>query len=372
MSDPLQLLAREGVSLWLDDLSRGRIESGGLAEWVDRGITGVTTNPAIFEAALRGSEQYGTQLREFAQLGMGTADAARILTSWDVRAACDVLRPVHTATDGLDGYVSLEVDPAWAHDTERTVSEAILLSWLVDRPNLMIKVPATPAGLPAITAILGRGISVNVTLIFSLGRYRDVLDAFQAGLELARENGHDITGIASVASFFISRVDSEVDGRLDALGSDAAMAVRGRAAIANAVLAYEAFEQTLRGERWAALATAGARPQRPLWASTGVKDPAYDDTRYVVDLVAPGTVNTVPEPTLAAVIDHGKVAGDQVTGRYDDAHRVFGELDALGIDMNDISAKLEREGIAKFQQAWRELIAGVESALADRGAAVRG
>lgn len=364
MSNPLKLLADEGVSVWLDDLSRYRLTSGELECLVNDGVVGVTTNPTIFQAALHDSEQYDKELRDLASLGVAAADAARIMTCGDVRAACDVLRPVYEATSGRDGLVSIEVDPGWAHNTQRSVAEAVLLWWLVDRPNVMIKIPATPAGLPAITACLARGLSVNATLIFSLHRYREVLEAFLTGMEQALRNGHDLTQIASVASFFVSRVDTEVDGRLDALDKDRARALRGRAAIANATLAYETFEHTLRSKRWLALAAAGARPQRPLWASTGVKNPAYEDTRYVIELVAPGTVNTVPEATLGAIVDHGQVRGDQVTTRYEEAHQVFEQLAALGIDMKDVAAQLEHDGVSKFQQSWRELIVDIGSTLA--------
>lgn len=371
MSSPLQALAREGVSIWLDDLSRHRIESGDLAGLVAAGVTGVTTNPTIFEAALRDSVQYDAQLRALAQDGLSAAECARILTCADVQAACEILLPIHEASGGRDGYVSIEVDPAAAHDTERTVREGMLLSVLVDQPNVMIKVPATAAGLPAITALLGRGVNVNVTLIFSPGRYRDVLEAYLAGLELARENGHALDRIDSVASFFVSRVDAEVDPRLDALGGEAALALRGQAAVANAVLAYQVYADGLHGERWAALTAHGARPQRLLWASTGVKDPAYADTKYVIDLVGPDTVNTVPSATLDAVRDHGQPRGDQLSGRYEHAHNIFDGLAALGIDMNDISAKLEREGVAKFQQSWQNLLDGVQAALSELRPAVR-
>ncbi|MFE2995744.1 transaldolase [Nocardia sp. NPDC059246] len=364
MSNTLKLLADEGVSIWLDDLSRQRLTSGDLARLISEGVVGVTTNPTIFHDALHDSEHYDADLRNLARLGVSPADVARILACGDVRAACDVLRPVYEASDGRDGLVSIEVDPGWAHDIHRTVAEADLLWWLVARPNVMIKIPSTPAGLSAVTACLAKGISVNVTLIFSLDRYGEVLNAFLDGMDLALQNGHDLTKIACVASFFVSRVDTEVDKRLDALGTDQAKALRGRAAIANAILAYQAFEHTLQGERWGALAAAGARPQRPLWASTGVKDPAYEDTRYVIELVAPNTVNTVPEPTLAAVVDHGQVRGNQVTDRYDEARRVFEQLATLGIDMNEVGAVLEREGVSKFQQSWRTLTLTIATALA--------
>ncbi|WP_280421845.1 transaldolase [Nocardia carnea] len=366
MSSPLKQLSEEGVSIWLDDLSRHRLISGDLEDRIRAGeVVGVTTNPAIFHKALRDVSSYELQLRELAQLGIARADVLRILTCHDVRDACDLLRPVYESTDAQDGRVSIEVDPAWAHDTQRTVAEARLLWWLVDRPNAMIKIPATPAGLRAFTACLAEGISVNVTLIFSRERYREVIDAHLDGMEMAHANGHDLSKIASVASFFVSRVDTEVDRRLDAIDSGAARALRGHAAIANARLAYETFEQTLRDSRWAKLTQLGAQPQRPLWASTGVKDPTYDDTRYVIDLVAPATVNTVPEATLAAVADHGQVRGDRITGRYAEARDVIDELAGLGIDIEEVAGQLEREGILAFQEAWRELTADVAKALTE-------
>ncbi|WP_216918117.1 transaldolase [Nocardia noduli] len=367
MSDPLKQLADEGVSVWLDDLGRHRLVSGSLERLVrSRAITGVTTNPTIFHNALRAVGDYDAELRDFAQLGFSAAEVVRLLTSQDVRAACDVLRPVFQETDGVDGRVSIEVDPQWVGDTQRTIAEARVLWWLVDRPNAMIKIPATPAGLPAITACLAEGISVNVTLIFSVERYYAVLDAFLAGLEAARGAGRDLSRIASVASFFVSRVDTAVDRRLDAIGGFEAGELRGSAAIANARLAYESYERMLRGQRWARLAEAGARPQRPLWASTGVKDPAYEDTRYVVELVAPGTVNTMPEPTLNAVADHGEIRGDRVSHSYAAARSVLDRLSALGVDLDGILAQLEQEGVAAFQASWLALLADVEIALGAR------
>jgi transaldolase len=362
--EALRQLAVEGVSVWLDDLSRERLESGSLTALVrDRGVSGVTTNPTIFHAAITGSTRYDAPLRELAALGVSASDAVRVLTAQDVRAACDVLRPVFDDSGGADGFVSIEVDPAFARDAERTVSEARLLWWLVDRPNVMIKIPATEECLPAVPACLAEGINVNVTLIFSLRRYEAVLAAFAAGLERALESGVNVRRVASVASFFVSRVDTEVDRRLDALGTTHAHVVRGHAAIANARLAYERFERFTATERWARLASAGARPQRPLWASTGVKDPAYDDTRYVVDLVAPGTVNTMPQAALDAVADHGVVRGDRVTGAYAEARQVLKQLAELGMDFDDVVVQLEREGVAKFEASWRALLADVEAEL---------
>jgi transaldolase len=363
--DALAELSNFGVAVWLDDLSRERLRSGTLAQLVrDRHVVGITTNPTIFDKSISGSDAYDGQLRDLACRGVASGEALRALTAYDVRWACDVLRPVHDATGGVDGRVSYEVDPRIAADTERTAAEARALWWLVDRPNLFIKIPATPAGLPAISQCLSEGISVNVTLIFSLQRYREVMDAFLDGLERARAAGHDLSRIASVASFFVSRVDTEVDGRLDKIGSAEAKALRGRAAIANTRLAYREYEQVFGGQRWAALAGAGARPQRPLWASTSTKDPSYPDTRYVVDLVAPGIVNTMPESTIDAVADHGEFHGDTIRGHYDEAQRVLDELAGLGIDYDDVVRVLEDEGVDKFAASWTELISSVDKQLA--------
>lgn len=364
MRNSMEQLADEGVAVWLDDLSRPRLRSGSLERLVrEQGVRGVTTNPAIFHAAITGGGAYDEALAELAQCGAGPAEATRLLTCQDVREACDVLAGVHQDSAGLDGWVSIEVDPRLAHDAAASLAEARLLRWLVDRPNVMIKIPATVECLPAITACLAEGISVNVTLIFSVARYEAVALAFLEGLEQARAAGHDLGGIASVASFFISRMDSEIDPRLDVVGGKAALAVRGHAAIANARLAYEHFEKLRASPRWRALVEAGARPQRLLWASTGVKDPTFDDTRYVIDLVAPDTVNTMPESTLLAVADHGVVRGNRVSGTYDDARQVFADLAALGIDHTYVVTLLEREGIAKFQDSWRALLSSVGATL---------
>jgi transaldolase len=274
-----------------------------------------------------------------------------------------VLRPAYDASDGVDGRVSIEVDPRIAHETERTIAEARALWWLVDRPNLFIKIPATKAGLPAISQCLAEGISVNVTLIFSLERYGEVMDAFLDGLERARVAGHDLTHLGSVASFFVSRVDTEVDKRLDKIGGDDAKSLRGKAAIANTRLAYELYEKKFGTERWATLAAAGAKPQRPLWASTSTKDPAYDDTMYVIDLVAPGIVNTMPEPTLHALEDHGEFRGDTVRPMYADAHALLDRLGELGIEYDDVVRVLEEEGVEKFEASWNELIESIRSEL---------
>jgi transaldolase len=356
MTDQLAALTQAGVSIWLDDLSRERLTSGSLADLVthDR-VVGVTTNPTIFAKAITGGEAYDAQIGDLAARGVDVGEALRALTTFDVRWACEVLRPVYDTTGGVDGRVSIEVDPRLAHDTQATTAEARALWWAVDRPNLFIKIPAARQGLAAIAECLAEGISINVTLIFSLSRYDAVMDAFLDGMERAQNAGHDLASIASVASFFVSRVDTEVDSRLDKIGTAEAAELRGRAAIANARLAYQRYEQVFSSPRWARLQAAGARPQRPLWASTSVKDPAYPDTRYVVDLVAPGVVNTMPEATLRAVADHGEVPADSVRGHYDDAQQVLDRLRALGIDYDDVVQILEDDGVAKFDASWDRL-----------------
>uniref|UniRef100_UPI0031D2EE37 transaldolase n=1 Tax=Streptomyces hawaiiensis TaxID=67305 RepID=UPI0031D2EE37 len=364
----LKRLSDEGVSIWLDDLSRRRIESGNLAGLVaTRNVVGVTTNPSIFQAAIGSGAGYEEQLADLAVRGVTVDEAVRMMTTADVRAAADVLRPVYDATGGRDGRVSIEVDPRLAHDTRATVAEARQLAWLVDRPNVMIKIPATRAGLPAIMEVIGAGISVNVTLIFSLERYREVMDAYLAGLEKAQAAGLDLSAIHSVASFFVSRVDAEIDKRLTLLGTQEALALKGRAALANARLAYEAYEQVFTGARWQALGGARANRQRPLWASTGVKDPAYKDTLYVDELVAPGTVNTMPEATLNAVADHGDVQGDTVSGGYAQARADLAAVERLGIAYDEVVRQLEDEGVAKFEVAWQELLDAVTKSLNSKG-----
>lgn len=364
---PLADLSDAGVSIWLDDLSRQRIESGNLSGLIeDKHVVGITSNPTIFASALADATAYAEQLDGLAGRGASVEDAIREITTDDVRRACDVFREVWQRTGGVDGRVSLEVDPGKAHDTDATVSEAVDLWKTVDRPNLMVKIPATPEGLPAITRTLAEGISVNVTLIFSVARYRQVMDAFLAGMEQARASGHDLSAMASVASFFVSRVDSEVDKRLEEIGTDAALALRGTAAVANARLAYSAWEDAFSTERWASLAGAGAKPQRPLWASTGVKNKAYPDTLYVTELVAPQTVNTMPEATLDAVADHGELHGDAVSGTGDQAREVFASLAEVGIDVDDVYQTLEDEGVQKFDDSWSELTSSVSEQLTRR------
>jgi transaldolase len=364
----LERLSDAGVSIWLDDLSRRRITSGNLAELVDtKHVVGVTTNPSIFRTAIGSGEGYEEQLADLAVRGVTVDEAVRMMTTADVRAAADILQSVYTATGGRDGRVSIEVDPRLAHHTAATIAEAKQLAWLVDRPNVMIKIPATKAGLPAITEVIGLGISVNVTLIFSLERYREVMDAYLAGLEKAAAKGLDLSAIHSVASFFVSRVDSEIDKRLTVLGTDEALALKGRAALANARLAYEAYEEVFAGERWTALAGARANKQRPLWASTGVKDPSYKDTLYVDELVAPGTVNTMPEATLDATADHGEITGNTVTGGYAQARADLAAVEALGISYNEVVTQLEDEGVAKFEVAWQDLLDAVTKSLSSKG-----
>jgi transaldolase len=354
-------LAAAGVSIWLDDLSRERIESGNLADLVEnRHVVGVTTNPTIFASALAKGERYDDQVAGLTRAGASVEEVITELTTDDVRAACDVMHEAYEASNGVDGRVSIEVAPALAFDTEGTLEAAHSLWRKVDRPNLLIKIPATEEGIPAITDALGEGISVNVTLIFGLSRYETVMEAYLAGLEQARNRGVDLSTLHSVASFFVSRVDSEVDGRLEKIGSDEALALRGKAAVANARLAYELFEDVFSGERFAALAAHGARPQRPLWASTGVKNPDYSDTMYVTDLVTAGTVNTMPEKTLDAFADHGEVDGDQVRGRYDEARELMSKLSDLGIEYDDVIRALEKEGVDKFVASWTELVETVD------------
>lgn len=374
MANALQQLAETGVALWLDDLSRGRIQSGELARLVEHsGVVGITTNPTIFAKAIGSGAGYEDQVRDLALRGTAVGETVRLLTAWDVRAACDVLGLTADRTGGRDGRVSIEVDPRIAQDAARTAAEARGLWWLVDRPNLFIKIPATLAGLPAITETLAAGISVNVTLIFSVERYRAVLDAFFAGLEQRLANGGSLEGLESVASFFVSRIDVEIDRQLDAMAKDGkveAKGLRGKAATANAQLAYEVYEEALASPRWQALQAKGGRMQRLLWASTGVKDKAYDDTRYVVELAAPDTVNTMPAATLDAVADHGRPRGNAIAGTYEAARAVFADLQRLGIDFAGVVTGLEEAGLASFAKSWDELIASVTNQLEKAGAEV--
>lgn len=361
---PTAQLAAAGVSIWLDDLSRQRIQSGNLRELIDtRDVCGVTTNPTIFAGALANGEAYDAQVRELAKAGATVDEAIFTITTDDVRDACDIFADVFESTGGVDGRVSIEVSPELAHDTEGTIAQAKELAEGVGRPNALIKIPATKAGLPAITEVIGSGISVNVTLIFSLERYGEVIDAYLAGLEQAKAAGIDLSTIQSVASFFVSRVDTEVDKRLATIDSPDAVALKSKAGVANARLAYEVYEQRFAEERATSLIAAGANVQRPLWASTGVKDPSLPDTLYVTELVAAGTVNTMPEKTLEATYDHAVVTGDTVTGAYADARAVMDGLAAVGIDFDDVTRVLEEEGVAKFIASWKELQETVAAAL---------
>lgn len=364
MSTPTKKLSDAGVSIWLDDLSRQRLTSGNLQELIDtKNVVGVTTNPTIFAAALANGESYAEQVSELAQAGADVDEAVFTITTDDVRDACDVFAPIAEATQGVDGRVSIEVDPRLAQDAEATAAMAQRLSQTIDRPNALIKIPATEAGLPSITATIAEGISVNVTLIFSLERYRAVINAYMLGLEQALENGKDLSTIHSVASFFVSRVDTEIDKRLDAVGTDEAKALKGKAGLANARLAYQIYEEQFSTERWKRLETAGANAQRPLWASTGVKDPNLPDTLYVTELVAPNTVNTMPEKTLDATYDHGEVTGDTVTGTYQESNELLDAIAEQGISYQDVVDLLETEGLDKFDKSWEELLETVRTAL---------
>lgn len=369
-NEKLVELSAAGVSVWLDDLSRDLIASGDLAELMNtKSVVGVTTNPAIFQAALSKGDSYASQINELAARDADVDATIRTATTDDVRNACDVLKPAFDTSDGIDGRVSIEVDPRLAHDTDATVAQAIELWKIVDRPNLLIKIPATKAGLPAITRVIGEGISVNVTLIFSVQRYQEVMAAYLDGLDAAASAGHDLSTIHSVASFFVSRVDTEIDKRLEAIGTPEATALLGKAALANARLAYSAYQNVFEVEsRFQALLEKKANPQRALWASTGVKNPAYDDTLYVSELVAPNTVNTMPGKTMDAFADHGWVNTDSIVGLANESQNVFDQISGLGIDLNDVFAVLEEEGVSKFEVAWNELL----SATAEQLAAAKG
>lgn len=363
MNARLQALSDAGVAIWLDDLSRARLTSGNLVGLIrDQSVVGVTTNPTIFAEAISHGDVYGDLLSGLKADGVSVAEAITRLTTSDVRDACDVFEDVYAASKGENGRVSIEVEPGLALQTDATINQARELYDLVGRENVLIKIPATHQGLPAISATIAAGISVNVTLIFSVERYLEVIDAYLYGLEQAAASGFDLSRIHSVASVFVSRIDTEVDRRLEALGGDA-LALKGKAAIANAQLAYAAYQTAFTSERFAKLKAQGAHAQRPLWASTGVKNPAYPDTVYVANLVAPNTVNTMPEKTLMAFADHGEI-GDPVVGTGLVAAETMRELGEVGVDMADVFATLEREGVEKFQKSWGDLEATVEKALA--------
>ncbi|MEV4299729.1 transaldolase [Microbispora rosea] len=364
MNENLKRLTDAGVSIWLDDISRERLRTGNLAALIrDKNVTGVTSNPTIFASALSKGDAYDAQLRDLATRGVTVEEAVRAITTFDIRWAADVLRPVFDATRGVDGRVSIEVDPRLARKTEATIAEARALWWLVDRPNVHIKIPATVEGLPAITQAISEGISVNVTLIFSLERYRQVMDAWLSGLEKAKANGLNLATIESVASFFVSRVDTEIDKRLDKIGTPEAAELKGKAAVANARLAFAAYEEVMNSPRWQALRAAGAHPQRPLWASTGVKNPDYPDTLYVEQLVTAGIVNTMPEKTLDSSADHGRISGDTIRPFYQQAWDVMASLKQAGIDYDDVVRALEEEGVEKFETSWNELLETVDGEL---------
>ena len=360
-SNPLAQLSANGVSIWLDDLSRSRIVSGNLKDLItSRSVSGVTTNPTIFAGALAKGEGYQDQVSELAASGADATSAIFAITTKDVADACDIFAGVYTSTNGFDGRVSIEVEPGLANDAAGTIKQAKELFAAVDRENVMIKIPATKPGLAAITAVIAEGISVNVTLIFSLSRYREVIAAYIDGVKLAKANGHDVSKIHSVASFFVSRVDTEIDKRLEAAGKPE---LKSKAALANARLAYEVFEQEFSTDAWSALAEAGANVQRPLMASTGVKDPALLDTLYVTELVAPQLVNTMPEKTMEAVFDHGVVPAASITNNYEAARDVLAAVAAAGVSLDDATQLLEDEGVEKFIISWGELVETVDSAL---------
>ena len=364
MSNPLAQLAANGVSIWLDDLSRSRIESGNLASLIaSRSVSGVTTNPTIFAGALSKGEGYGDQLSELAVQGKTATEAIFEITTVDVANACDVFRSVYDSTDGFDGRVSIEVEPGLAHDAAKTVTQAKELFAKVNRENVMIKIPATKAGLAAITEVISVGISVNVTLIFSLQRYREVIGAYIAGIQLAKEKGLDLSKIHSVASFFVSRVDTEIDKRLNNVGTEQALSLRSKAALANARLAYRVFEEEFDVDAWAELESSGANKQRPLMASTGVKDPELSDTLYVTELVAPMLVNTMPEKTMEAVFDHGIVPKNSITEHYSESEAIIAAVESLGISIHEVTDLLEKEGVEKFVISWNELVESISKAL---------
>jgi transaldolase len=361
---PTAALSAAGVSIWLDDLSRELLQTGKLESLIaEKNVVGVTTNPTIFASALAKGERYDEQVKQLAAAGTDVTDAIFEITTQDVANASDLFKGIYDSSKGFDGRVSIEVEPGFAHETQKTIDQAAFLYNKVDKENVLIKIPATLEGLEAITETIAAGISVNVTLIFSLERYRAVIDAYLGGLEKAKAAGHDLSKIHSVASFFVSRVDTEIDKRLEAIGTDEAKALKSKAGIANAQLAYQVFEQAFASERAQGLLAAGANPQRPLWASTGVKDPSLPDTLYVTELVAPQTVNTMPGKTLDATFDHAVITGDTITGSYAAAQDVMDKLAATGIDYDDVVALLEKEGVDKFNVSWSELVESVKTAL---------
>ena len=363
-TSPTAKLSELGVSIWLDDLSRELLRSGGLQRLIEeRNVVGVTTNPTIFASALAKGESYDAQVAELAKASRSVTEAVFEITTADVAEAADILRPIYDRSNGFDGRVSIEVEPNLANDAAGTVAEAKQLWEKISRPNAMIKIPATKEGLDAITEAIAAGISVNVTLIFSLERHREVINAYLTGLERAREAGIDLSTIHSVASFFVSRVDTEIDKRLTAIGTDEALGLKSKAGVANAQLAYQVFREAFATERALDLLESGANVQRPLWASTGVKDPSLPDTLYVTELTVAQVVNTMPGKTLEATFDHARIEGDQVTGSYDEANRILDAIGALGISYEEVTDQLEREGVEKFVVSWNELLDTVSAAL---------
>ncbi len=374
MSEPLKDLAREGQSLWLDNIHRGLLTGGGLKAFMDRGVVGITSNPTIFEKAINGSSDYDGAIRDLVGANRDVATAYERLVLYDIGRAADLMRPVYEATQGVDGRVSVEVSPDLAHDTDGTIEEARRFWNMLGRPNIMIKVPATPEGIPAIRQLISEGVSVNVTLMFSLAHYDQVAEAYIAGIEDRLERGGAVDRIGSVASFFVSRVDTAVDAILEekiaqADGAErkaALEALLGKAAIANAQLAYDRFQEVFHSPRFERLAREGARVQRPLWASTSTKNPRYRDVMYVEALIGPDTVDTMPEATMTAFADHGVV--QRTLGKADEARRVFAELAAQGVDMAAVTQKLQDDGVASFSRSFATLLQGIEAKMA----AVRG
>jgi transaldolase len=349
-----------GQSPWLDNLKRGWITGGELARWVEAGVRGVTSNPTIFQKAIATGHDYDEQFGALVAGGTSVEDSYWEMVKADIEDALRLLRPVHDESDGVDGFVSVELAPGLARDKEGSIAAARLLHEQIDEPNVFVKIPGTAEGVPAIQQMISEGRSINVTLLFGLKRYGEVIDAYISGLEQLRDAGHDINRVRSVASFFVSRVDTEVDRRLEEIGSDEALALRGKAAVANAKLAYQLFLERFRGDRWERLQALGAQVQRPLWASTSTKNPAYSDTLYVDTLIGPDTVNTMPEGTLEDVEDHGTMART-VDADVDGARRLFDDLAALGIDMEDVANTLEDEGVASFSKSYDELLTSLDA-----------
>jgi transaldolase len=357
---PMTQLAAHGQSVWIDYLSRPFIQGGDLEGLVRDGVVGVTSNPTIFQGAIAEGDAYDEQLREVLKTETEPKEVFLALAVQDIKAACDILRPTwdRAGENARDGWVSLEVDPNLAHDTQRTIEEARRLSELVDRPNLFVKIPATKEGLPAIEESIAAGIPINVTLIFSLERHREVADAYVRGVQRYADSGGDLTRLASVASFFVSRVDTEADKRLDEVGGHDEL--KGTLAIANAKLAYVTYQEVFAGEQWEALRAKGASAQRCLWASTSTKNPDYRDVIYVEELIGPDTVNTMPRETVEAFLDHGRVR-ESLTEDVDGARRTLDAFAKAGIDYGDVVETLERDGVEKFAKSFRELFSDVES-----------